>query len=108
MVGRGEELDHLRRLVAELDAAPSSRMVLIVGEAGVGKSRLVREVAAVARNLGVTVFFGRAVPAGEPYRPLMEALSATLRDRPIPTEAALRPYLPVLAALLPDARIADR
>jgi DNA-binding CsgD family transcriptional regulator/tetratricopeptide (TPR) repeat protein len=93
---------------AGLGGAASGRMVLVVGEAGVGKSRLVRELSAVARDAGVAVFCGRAVPAGEPYRPLVEALSAALRGRPMPTDAALAPYLPVLAGLLPDAGIADR
>ena len=39
-----------------------------------GKSRLAREVAGAAEAAGVTVLVGRAVPAGEPYRPLVEAI----------------------------------
>ncbi len=83
-------------------------MVLVHGEAGVGKSRLVREATAVARQAGVSVFSGRAVQSGEAYRPLAEALSAALRGRPLPRENGLRPYLPALSALLPDAGIAGR
>ena len=75
------------------------------GEAGVGKSRLVREVSASAEEAGLQVLTGRAVPAGEPYRPLVEALSAALRDRAMPDDEVLRPYLPVLAAVLPDADV---
>ena len=78
-------------------------MVLVHGEAGVGKSRLVREATAVARQAGVIVFSGRAVPSGDAYRPLAEALSAALRGRPLPRENGLRPYLPALSALLTDA-----
>jgi DNA-binding CsgD family transcriptional regulator/tetratricopeptide (TPR) repeat protein len=107
LVGRGAELAHLGRLLDGMDAA-TARLVLLTGEAGVGKSRLVREAMARARDAGVTVFFGRAVPAGEAYRPLVEALSVALRDRSMPKEQSLRPYLPVLAALLPDARIEGR
>ncbi len=77
-------------------------MVLLHGEAGVGKSRLVREAVAVAQRAGVSVYFGRAVPSGEAYRPLAEALSAALRGRSLPRNKGLRPYLPALSALLPD------
>lgn len=108
LIGRGEELDHLARLVDGMDAPAATRLVLITGEAGVGKSRLVREMTTLASEVGMSVFFGRAVPAGEPYRPLVEALSVALRDRPMPADAGLRPYLPVLAAVLPDARIEGR
>ena len=80
-------------------------MVLVHGEAGVGKSRLVQEASSVASRAGVSVFSGRAVPSGEAYRPLAEALSAALRGRPLPRENGLRPYLPALSALLPDVGI---
>jgi len=108
LVGRGGEFGHLRRLVESMERNTTGRLVLVHGEAGVGKSRLVREVSATAREAGVTVFSGRAVPSGEAYRPLAEALSAALRDRPLPRENGLRPYLPALAALLPDAGIEGR
>ena len=76
LVGRGGELDRLRRLLEDMESTVKGRMVLVHGEAGVGKSRLVREATAVARRAGVSVFSGRAVPSGEAYRPLAEALSA--------------------------------
>jgi len=104
LVGRRAELDHLRRLVQRARSRSAGGMVLLLGEAGVGKSRLVREVAGWAAESGVLVLSGRAVPSGEAYRPVVEALTRSLRDRPLPTGNALRPYLPVLATLLPDAR----
>ena len=106
MIGRAAELAHLRDRVALLDRPGGSGLVLVAGEAGVGKSRLVREVAAGAEAAGVTVLVGRAVPAGEPYRPLVEALGTALRDRGIPDDETLRPYLPALATVLPDADVA--
>jgi DNA-binding NarL/FixJ family response regulator len=108
LVGRDGELDRLRRLLERMESTTTGRMVLVHGEAGVGKSRLVREASAVARRAGVSVFSGRAVPSGEAYRPLAEALSAALRGRPLPQKNGLRPYLPVLSALLPDAGIGGR
>ncbi|MFW6203739.1 MAG: ATP-binding protein [Actinomycetota bacterium] len=103
LVGRGGELDRLRRLLDGMERTSTGRMVLVHGEAGVGKTRLVREATAVARRAGISVFFGRAVPSGEAYRPLAEALSAALRGCPLPRgDNGLRPYLPALSALLPD------
>jgi DNA-binding CsgD family transcriptional regulator/tetratricopeptide (TPR) repeat protein len=108
IVGRGEEQAQLNRLVDGGPEPVASRMVLIVGEAGVGKSCLVREVSAGAKDAGRIVLSGRAVPSGEAYRPLVEALTTALRNRPVPSSPALRPYLPVLAAVLPDAGIEGR
>jgi DNA-binding CsgD family transcriptional regulator len=108
LVGRSSEVEHLDRRLDGLRAGGSGGLVVVSGEAGVGKSRLVREVAATAEQRGLQVLAGRAVPTGEPYRPLVEAMSAALRDRPLPEDDALRPYLPVLAAVLPDAEVAGQ
>jgi DNA-binding CsgD family transcriptional regulator/tetratricopeptide (TPR) repeat protein len=108
LVGRGGEFDRLRRLLEGMERTTTGRMVLVHGEAGVGKSRLVREAPAGASRTGVSVFSGRAVPSGEAYRPLAEALSSGLRGRPLPRENGLRPYLPALSALLPDVGIEGR
>ena len=105
LVGRGGEIERLHRLLEAMARTNSGRMVLIHGEAGVGKSRLVREATAVARRAGVSVFSGRAVPSGEAYRPLADALSAALRGRQLPRDDGLRPYLPALSALLPDVAL---
>jgi predicted ATPase len=61
LVGRAAELD---ALVAALDAACGGRrsVVFLVGEAGIGKSRLVRELSSFATERGVPVLRGRAVP----------------------------------------------
>lgn len=106
MVGRASELAALRGRLELLRVAGTGSLVVVAGEPGVGKSRLMRELAAVAEEAGVAVLSGRAVPNGEPYRPLVEALSRALRDRGLPDDDALRPYLPVLAAVLPDAEVA--
>ncbi len=108
LVGRGSELERLRQLLAGMESTTTGRAVLIHGEAGVGKSRLVREFAAVARRAGMSVFSGRAVPSGEAYRAFAEALSTALRGRQLPRDGSLRPYLPVLSALLPDIGIDGR
>lgn len=52
-------------------------LLSVEGEAGIGKSRLLREVAAGARWRGATVLYGQVgeTPSASPYSPLIEALS---------------------------------
>lgn len=44
LIGRQDELDALRRRLADAFAAPRAEMIAIVGEAGVGKTRLAAEL----------------------------------------------------------------
>ena len=102
VVGRQAELAALdAALTAALGGA--GQLVFIVGEPGIGKSRLAREVAGLARREGATVIAGRAVPAGQgtPYRPLTEALLQALRGSPPADDAELRPWWPALSAIVP-------
>ena len=52
------------------------RIVLLTGEPGIGKSRLLAELVAKARERGATVLQGSAYEAetGQPYGPWMDAL----------------------------------
>jgi DNA-binding SARP family transcriptional activator len=74
----------LARLAAALDRARAGerRLVLIGGEPGIGKTRLMAEVCARAHAAGATVRFGRCFEeAIAPYQPFVEALGDTwLRD----------------------------
>lgn len=60
------------------------------------------EPAGAARGDGVPVAVGRAIPsgAGRPYRPLTEALQQALRDRAVPDDADLAPWLRALRAVM--------
>ncbi len=79
LVGRREER---AALLAHLEAALAGhgRLVILEGEAGVGKTRLLQETARDASWRGVQVLWGQNAgpepPA--PYRPLAEALEAAL------------------------------
>jgi DNA-binding CsgD family transcriptional regulator len=73
LVGRAEEVAAVRSAVAAA-AAGSGGVLLVTGEAGVGKSRLLAEVIEVARGCRLRVLHGRAVEGGGAYRPVAEAL----------------------------------
>jgi DNA-binding CsgD family transcriptional regulator len=105
-VGRVEELQTLeaaRRRAA--DAEPA--VVLVGGEAGVGKTRLVAELAARCAADGMRVLVGGCVPVGGdglPYAPIVEALRAlpdelgldTVRELAGPSWRELARLLPIL------------
>jgi DNA-binding CsgD family transcriptional regulator len=102
VVGRDAELGVLRAALSAA-AGGAGGLVFLTGEAGIGKSRLVREIQSDARARDVAVLAGRAVPGGAstPYRPLTEALLQALRDRSVPDDPDLAPWLPALGAIVP-------
>ncbi len=76
MIARSSELDVLLACLRP-DAARSSSVVVVCGEAGIGKSRLVREFAAAAQRAGARVVTATAREyANAPYGTLVEALEA--------------------------------
>ena len=81
-VGRGDELQvATRALTAALEGHPVH--LLIAGEAGVGKTRFVAEIAATAAELGMRVVSGGCANIGQgglPYGALVEALRGVAAD----------------------------
>jgi DNA-binding CsgD family transcriptional regulator len=100
--------DETRQVEAALAAAAGGRggTVLVTGEAGVGKSRLVREAARAASAAGFAVLTGRAVASDvpTPFRPFAEALAAASRAGRLPDSEDLDPFRPVLSRLVPEWR----
>ena len=104
LVGRVEELELLEAArVRAADADPA--VVLVGGEAGVGKTRLVAELRARCATEGTRVLVGGCVPLGDgalPYGPIVEALRALLGDVGVGAVRDLvGPSWPELARLLP-------
>ncbi len=64
LVGRSDELRALVDSFERAAADRTSRLVTVLGEAGVGKSRLVRALVDSARD-GATILHGRCLPYGE-------------------------------------------
>ncbi len=98
MVGRDRELEALRGA-----ASSGGSATIVEGPAGIGKSRLVRELAAWARGRGGVVLVGRcsATSADTPLRPMREALLSAARAGIRPPES-MRSFLPTLARVVPE------
>src|SRR5262249_27135968 len=73
LVGRVAEL----RVVEALLGEDGTRFAMILGPAGIGKSRLASEVAARAHDAGSLVCFGACTEGpASPYRPMVDAFTA--------------------------------
>ncbi|MFF1613207.1 ATP-binding protein [Amycolatopsis sp. NPDC058278] len=101
LTGRDTELD---AIVAVLRSRPAA--VLIEGEPGMGRTRLLAEIGRRKEFDGGRVLTGACQPLREPfpYGPVLEALRA-VGDAPLgplsPVAGVLRPLLPELAEALP-------
>jgi eukaryotic-like serine/threonine-protein kinase len=106
LVAREREL---QELLGGLDDAFAgrARLVLVVGEPGIGKSRLCEEVIAHARARSAQVLVGRCWEAGgaPAYWPWVQSLRACVRDAdPSSLRAVLGTGAADLAQLLPELR----
>jgi class 3 adenylate cyclase len=91
LVGRERELQQLLDAFARASEGRAGYLVTIVGNAGVGKSRLVAEVLArLAQRADVRILKGRCLPygAGITYWPLMEILREDAGIKPADDRAA--------------------
>jgi DNA-binding CsgD family transcriptional regulator/tetratricopeptide (TPR) repeat protein len=103
-VGRAEELGTLNDALSRA-AAGEPQALLIGGEAGVGKTRLVEEFAAAACREGAVVALGGCVEIGAdglPFAPFSTALRALRRELPGELAAAAAGQEEELARLLPE------
>ena len=104
VVGRARERAELAALLAAARASETG-LVLLSGEAGVGKTRLVDEAARLATSSGMRVLSGHCVQLGSeglPFAPLVEALRDLTRSTS-PEELAtiLGPARRLLPRLMP-------
>lgn len=105
-VGRARERAQLLEAVERARSGAGS-LVLIGGEAGVGKSRLVQETADEARRLGMTVLTGHCVDqqGAPPYLPTIEHLEEAARNlTPERLREVLGENAPEIAKLMPELR----
>ena len=104
LIGRQRELDALARHAATA-AAGRTGLVLVVGEPGIGKTRLLDVAARGAARSGSVVLRGGASDAEgmPPYLPFVEALGRHIGATPA-TELREQagPFAPILATILPE------
>src|SRR5215469_12317898 len=106
LVGRSDQLSALDAALAEAGRGHPSA-VMVGGEAGVGKSRLVREFAGRSRGTGARVLTGGCLELGAdslPFTPFTAVLRELVRDLGAAGVARLLPggSSPELARLLPE------
>jgi len=105
-VGREDQLQRLRSTWLEAGMG-QRRLALLVGEAGVGKTRLAAQFAAEIHSAGAAVLYGRCDE--EPlrsYQPFIEALRHELRHGALLADPDAAQDLAELARILPEARTA--
>ena len=79
-IGREQERAALTERLDEV-LEGSGGVVLVEGESGVGKTRLLAEVVEAARWRGMDVMWGRSSPSGgRPFAPLADALKSGITD----------------------------
>lgn len=103
LVARDAEWDKILRAIDAVATGPS-RLILLVGEAGAGKTRLAQEAAIEAARRGFLVATGRCYePQGTvPFYPFLEILT-TLWDRgPREVSEGISQRWPSLFRLLPE------
>jgi class 3 adenylate cyclase len=112
MVGRESELDALRWALTRAGETQRPHLVTVLGQPGIGKSRLVSEMPSLRADLTFLVGHCRAMLAPSALEPLLEVAAATApagRDLP---EAILdlmpgEPDAPAVAACLAPAGAAS-
>src|SRR2546425_4053474 len=106
LVGR---VGAFRQLVGTFQRARvgQAQAVLLVGEAGIGKTRLATEWVAWARAQGAEGMVGHALEMGGrlAYQPLVEALRERLEAGNAPEDLLEDLWLAELARLLPELRV---
>ncbi|MER7186174.1 AAA family ATPase, partial [Streptomyces hyaluromycini] len=110
LIGRDDELGRLAG-VLERARNGNGQAVLVAGDAGVGKTRLLDEVAARAAGVGATVVVGHCVDLGDvglPYLPFTEILGALASDDRFSAVLAAHPAVErLLGAASDPSRDAD-
>jgi DNA-binding NarL/FixJ family response regulator len=109
LVGRVRELAQIVEALG-LDAShPRSGAVLLSGDAGAGKSRLLTEVCARATDVGYQVLVGHCLDFGEsalPYLPFSELFGRLATESPQLAEKIADMH-PAVRRLMPSSRLAN-
>lgn len=107
-IGRSEHLDALRVRYGEAASGQGSA-VLIAGEPGIGKTRLITEFCARIAAEGVAPAIAQCLPyAQSPFAPVVSALRSLLADDAGAIRGLHRSQLSLLHRLLPEIETPER
>ncbi len=109
LVGRTADLERLAAMVGMGDDASGSAAVLLAGDAGVGKTRLLTELGERATGSGWRVIAGHCLDFGDsapPYLPFTEIFGRVAVESPA-LGASLIESQPALGRLMPARRVLD-
>jgi DNA-binding CsgD family transcriptional regulator/tetratricopeptide (TPR) repeat protein len=108
LVGRLDELERLAGLVGlTADQPQPESAVLLSGDAGVGKTRLLAELRSRAEQAGYRVLVGHCLDFGDsalPYLPFSEAFGRLAADSPTLARSLVEAG-PAIARLMPARRV---
>lgn len=104
-VGRAEEFKRLMTAY-HLASGGQTQVVILMGEAGIGKTRLATEFLHWATAQGADILAGRAFETGGelPYQPLAQLLRQRLDQEKAPADLLSETWLAELSRLLPELR----
>ena len=105
LIGRGRELDQIASLVG-LGAGARNGAVLLAGDAGVGKTRLLSELRQRAEEAGWRVLVGHCLDFGDsalPYLPFSEIFGRLAATSTLPP--SMTDDYPAVRRLLPGRRL---
>lgn len=112
-VGRTGELALIQQAWRDTVSTASRRVIVIEGDAGVGKTRLAIEAAVALQTRGAAVIVGHCSTIGLPYQPVVEVLGEVVKQRPAVFDrlgsqaAALSLVLPDIAQRFPNLPVAS-
>ena len=105
-VGRQAEMGQLKSALEDV-LGGSGRLVTLVGEPGIGKTRTSEELATYAALRGADVLWGRCYETGgqPPYWPWAQAIRSYVREaEPEELRRQMGSSAPVIAEIVPDVK----
>jgi len=105
LIGRDDEIGHVISAVDAVEAG-NGQLVMLIGEAGIGRTRLAQEITVLARDRGFLIATGRCYRSeqGTTFFPFLEAVGMVYRSAPATVRAGLARQWPALGRQLQGER----